>query len=498
MSIVERSRMSSVDTAWLRMDRPGNMMTIVSVTATATPLPLADFRQLIEERFLCFSRFRQRPVLGTMGAYWVEDDEFDLDAHIEVAHLPRPRGPRELQALAARLASTALDERRPLWKVDFVRRYRGGSAWVMRIHHCYADGIAMIRVLLSMTEADSTASAALAGSGGRRRAAGRARIDLLPLINWAGELPRPVGGLLEGVLTGSARLFRAVLHHALYPEQTALKSLRAGGMAGELASVLALPDDPATPLRGALSGVKVVAWADPLPLADLRTVGKALNCTINDVLMSTIAGALGSYLRDIGRDTSDLTIRATVPVNLRPAGGPLELGNRFGLVFVDLPLGIRNPLQRVYAMHDTMAALKGSMQPPMVLGMLGLLGSLPAAVQSPAIELFSRKATAVVSNVPGPQSVLTIAGQRISQMLFWVPQSGSIGVGISVLTYAGQVHFGLIADRALVPDPQAVSARFEPEFEKLLLAVTVGALAVKEQVSSKAKSRRGRRRRKAD
>jgi hypothetical protein len=130
-----------------------------------------------------------------------------------------------------------------------------------------------------------------------------------------------------------------------------------------------------------------------------------------------------------------------------------------------------------------MAALKGSLQPPMTLMTLGLLGMMPAALQAPAVDLFSRKASVVVSNVPGPQSPLHLCGQRITEMYFWVPQSGSIGIGLSLLSYAGQVYCGLIADRQLLDDPRAVIARIAPEFEKLVLAATVGVLATRERRS---------------
>jgi diacylglycerol O-acyltransferase / wax synthase len=113
-----------------------------------------------------------------------------------------------------------------------------------------------------------------------------------------------------------------------------------------------------------------------------------------------------------------------------------------------------------------------------------LMGLLPAALQAPAIELFSRKGTLVASNVPGPQAPLYMCGQRISEMYFWVPQSGSMGLGVSILSYAGQVFFGIIADEALIEDPQAVVDRFGPEFERLLLAVTVGALGSAPRSSS--------------
>src|SRR5262245_8548166 len=406
-------RMSSVDTAWLRMDSPVNAMVILSVTVTETRIPPAAFRRLVAERFLRFPRFRQRPVADALGAAWIEDEGFDLDAHLRVVDLPHPAGRDELEALAADLASQPLDSSRPLWQLHLVSDYDGGSAWIVRMHHCYADGIAMIRVLLSMTEATDAAADAMRG----RRAAAR-RPMLQPLADWVGQISRPVGSALGAALGEGARLLEAGLHQAMHPEQAAMLARQAGGTVNELARVIALPDDPPTPFRGALSGRKTVAWTDPLPLEDVKSLGRALECSVNDVLMSTVAGMLGAWLREQGHDTQGLSIRATVPVNLRDANAPLSLGNRFGLIFVDMPLGVANPLRRLYAMHSTLAALKGSLQPPITLAMLGLLGMLPAAVQTPAVELFSRKGTAVVSNVPGPKVPLYICGQRITEMYF--------------------------------------------------------------------------------
>jgi WS/DGAT/MGAT family acyltransferase len=439
--------MSSVDTAWLHMDTPGNAMMIVGVMATATPVRWSRFRRLLERRFLGFPRFRQRPVQDALGASWVEDTRFNLDAHVKRAALPEPAGRAELEELAAELASTPLDSNRPMWQAHLVERFLGGSAWILRIHHCYADGVAMVNVLLSIMEHEA--------------------------------VPAPTRGARRGVAEG-ARLIDGGLQHMLQPEQVVSYAVQAGAMVGELARVLALPDDPETPLRGALTGRKRVAWAGPIPLHEVKAVGKALDCTVNDVLMSTVAGALGSHLREQEFDVTDLVVRAAVPVNLRGAEEAPALGNRFGLVLVDLPLGIRSPLQRVYAVHDGMSSLKGSMQPPMTLMVLGLMGLLPAAVQSPAIDALSRKGSLVASNVAGPRVPLFMCGQRISEMYFWVPQSGTMGVGISILSYAGQVFFGLIADRSLVVEPRSVMDRIGPEFERLLLAATVGALAARE------------------
>jgi WS/DGAT/MGAT family acyltransferase len=481
MSTAGHERMSGVDTAWLRMDGPCNSMMIVSVSATETPIRPAAFRRMIEQRLLCFPRFRRKVVADAFGASWVEDEAFDLDAHLVHAALPAPAGKAELETLAGRLAGSTLDPRRPLWQIHLIERYGGGSAWIIRVHHCYADGMAMMRVLLSMTEQDP--GPALAPDGARDRARsgrGTAGPGAVPAPAWLRHLARPASDILEHALAEGARLLEQGVHRAFHPGEAGTLALEAGGMAGEFLKVLALPDDPGTPLRGTLNGEKAVAWGPAIPLQEVHAIGRALGCTINDVLMCTVAGALGGYLREQGFDTNDLRLRASVPVNLRATDEPLTLGNRFGLVFVDLMPGITNPLERLGAMHDAMAALKGSLQPSMSLVSLATMGMLPAALQAAAVETFSRKATAVVSNVPGPPAALSMCGQRISEMYFWVPQSGSMGLGVSLLSYAGHLHFGVISDRALVESPARIVERFSREFENLLLATTVAALALRE------------------
>ena len=206
----------------------------------------------------------------------------------------------------------------------------------------------------------------------------------------------------------------------------------------------------------------------------MKSVAKALGCTINDLLMSTAAGALGGYLRQHGEDTDGLSIRAAVPVNLRDPASAAALGNYFGLVFLELPIGIRDPLERLFAVHAAMSQLKGSYQPVLTLGLMAALGRMPSTVHAAAIDLLSTKATAVATNVPGPSEALYLAGGRIGRLIFWVPQSGDIGLGISILSYAGQVQFGLIADAGRVPDPDQVTARFREEFENVVLSVLLG------------------------
>jgi WS/DGAT/MGAT family acyltransferase len=203
----------------------------------------------------------------------------------------------------------------------------------------------------------------------------------------------------------------------------------------------------------------------------VKAVGKVLDCSVNDVLLATVAGALRRYLVDKGDATDGVELRAMVPVNLRANETEIGLGNRFGLVTLLLPVGIANPLARLYEVHHRMEALKGSYQALVAFALLGAAGIAPSAVQQQVLDLLANKATAVMTNVPGPQQQLYMAGARLKQIMFWVPQSGDIGMGVSILSYNGGVQFGLITDAARVPDPESIIAHFRPEFDRLLMTI---------------------------
>jgi WS/DGAT/MGAT family acyltransferase len=238
---------------------------------------------------------------------------------------------------------------------------------------------------------------------------------------------------------------------------------------GDAAAMALLADDSPTLLKGKLEGRKAVAWCEPLPLEDVKTIGKGLGCSVNDVLLSCAAGAIGSWLADQGDDPAGKEIRAMVPVNLRPLEQAWKLGNRFGLAPLTLPIGIDNPIARVFAVRQRMAELKGSYQPLLAFAILSITGLLIKPAQDAILGLFAKKTTAVMTNVPGPREPLKFCGATLRQNMFWVPASGDVGVGVSILSYAGGVQFGLITDTRLCPEPQQIIDRFAIEFEKLLL-----------------------------
>jgi len=443
-----RERISGVDTAWLRMDQPTNLMMIVGVMMFEGKLGLDDVRKAIRKRFMAFPRFGQCAVQDAAGAWWEEPGAFDLEAHVVPARLPGRGGKRELERLVSELASTPLDPARPLWQFHVVDNYAGGSALVARIHHCYADGIALIQVMLSMTDATAKASLAARARKAEVARAGGADSDL-----WR-KLVAPVKGIAADPLAAGA----------------ALQGIAGKGMevAAEVARLVMMGRDTPTRFKGALGTRKAVAWAESLPLEDVKAVGKALGCSINDVLLSMAAGALRAYLVDKGDEVEGLEIRAIVPVNLRPPSQGGHLGNHFGFVFLDVPVGMEHPLQRLYEVSRRMRALKGSYQPVIALALLSAVGYGPRTLQEQVTHLLGANASAVMTNVPGPQHGLYFAGQRIAGLEFWVPQSGGIGVGISILSYDGRIQFGVITDAGLVPDPARIVRRYGEEFDRLM------------------------------
>jgi WS/DGAT/MGAT family acyltransferase len=461
MTSPKREKISSVDTAWLRMDRPSNLMMICGVLLFRERVDFKRLQAVVNDRWMRFGRFYQRPVQELGVASWETTADFDINDHVVQVALPGKAGKRELQGLVSRLACTPLNPARPLWQYHFVDNYRGGSAVIARVHHCYADGIALVQVLLSMTDSAADGPPAIPAPPLRKR---RRESDD-PLA----ELIGPVSGVMKMARKVGASLIEKGAEVWLDPAKAIALAEQGGALTAEIAKLALMSEDSPTRFKGQPGIGKRVAWADPIPLDEVKAVGKALGASVNDVLLSCVAGALREYLVGKGDPTEGVMIRALVPVNLRPPEKAYKLGNRFGVVFLDLPIGIDNPIERLYAVRANMGTLKGSLQPILTLGLLAAAGAGPKLLQDQLVTVLARNATAVMTNVPGPPQPLYMAGARIERFMFWVPQSGNVGMGVSILSYNGEVQFGLITDRKLCPDPEHVIAQFGPEFEKLLL-----------------------------
>ena len=415
--------MTKVDTAWLRMDSPGNLMMIVGVWTLKPAIGYQDLCRRIEERLLKYERFRRRVVQDALGGSWIDDAAFDLGRHVVREKLRRrPKGQerKALQERVGELAMRPLDHGHPLWQVHLVEHYQGGSVLIVRIHHCIADGIALISVTMSLADGG-------APPPGRQRKPGAAGAE-----DWfAGTLLKPFAGMTAKALGAAGETLARSLGLLREPHQGAAGSLdlaRLGWQVASDAAALALmPDDSKTRLKGKPGGAKRVAWCKPIPLDEVKAVGKALNCSINDVLLGCVAGAIGEYLKSLGDDVAGLEIRAMIPINLRPLEQAHQLGNRFGLVPLVLPIGLGNPVEQVDEVRRRMKALKGSTQPLLAFGLLAIAGLVPKPAQEAMLSFFGKKTTAVMPNVPGPREPLKFLGSTLEQIMYWCRSPATSG-----------------------------------------------------------------------
>ena len=450
--------LSSVDYAWLRMDEPANLMVINGVLVMDEPVDFDLLRGVLQQRLLVLPRFHQRVVLRGGKPYWEADPAFDIDTHLRRRRLPEPGDERALRGVLDSLISSPLDPERPLWRFYLLEGFNGGSVLFGQIHHCIGDGIALLMVVLSLTD----------------------------LTREPSEEPNPITGLLrrneeeahaareltEQIMPDAVRLMSMPVE-ALRRTATWIKGLGSVGAFGRLAL---RPSDPKSIFKGPLQVEKRVAWTDAVPVEEVKAIGKALGGTVNDVLLTAIAGGMRRYLERRGQTAHGrLSFRAAMPVNLRPLEKMARLGNEFGLIFLSLPVGIPDPAERLTELRRRALALKRSLEPLVVFQVLRFLGITPLVVQKIVVRIFGTKATAVMTNVPGPRETLYLAGKPIREIFFWVPQSGRLGLGFSICSYAGNVRIGVGTDAGLVPDPQEIVEELHEELaamrEKAGLAV---------------------------
>jgi diacylglycerol O-acyltransferase / wax synthase len=450
---LHREPMANVDCAWLRMDDPTNLMMITGILTFAEPLSYEQVRQILEERLLTFNRFRQRvsvPHSSVASPSWEDDPHFDIEEHLRVATLPPPGDQQALQEVVSKLMSIPLNPIRPLWQMHLIEEYQGGSAVIARLHHAIADGLALVAVLLSLTD----------GAG-----------DATPVVTTA---PRPRSRSKSRVqrVTRSARVLAGELAHeslvAARDPRRVMEMARLGA-AGvtRLLQILVRSPDPQTVFKGPLGIDKRAAWSQPIALEDVKAVAKVMGGTINDVLLTAVAGGLRSYLLQRGEPVDGLSFHAVIPFNLRSLDEPLTLGNKFGLVFLELPVGVADPVERMEALKAHMDSLKESPEPLAIYALLNVVGMGPVELENLLVTIFGTKATGVMTNVPGPRRQLYLAGSPLRDVMFWVPQSGRLGLGVSIISYNGQVLVGIATDAGLIPDPEAVVAAYEQSFAEM-------------------------------
>ena len=470
--------MTYADNFWLCMDDPANLMVI---TAFMEFEELVDFKRLtstVEQRLASFPRFRKKVVKSPYGVgspTWEFDKHFDIRSHVHRVALPGRGDKAELQSMVGDFMTTPLDFKKPLWQVHLIENYGEGCVILFRIHHCIADGIALVHILLSAADTDPDTIFS-------ERVPPVKRNHTTPLFPWG----------LEGFIKTAKRAKGATLavgekllgewrEVVSSPEQLVGLAKTGSEFTTDVAAVLArltvMPSDPNTAFKGDVGVRKTAVWTEPMSLDKIKIVGKAIStATLNDVLIATVTGAMRRYLKSRSHRVNELDLRVLVPVNIRKPGTEDELGNKFSLVFLPLPIYLEDPVLRLKEVRRRTDHLKKSADAIVHFGLLSAIGVLPPTFARYFANFFSNKASAVLTNVPGPKEPLYFAGKKINNMMFWVPRSGMIGLGISILSYDGKVTVGIAADEGLMPDPEVLLEGFEDEFNHLVDLVVSGKI----------------------
>ncbi|MCP2258694.1 acyltransferase, WS/DGAT/MGAT [Streptoalloteichus tenebrarius] len=464
-------RLSALDASFLYLEDSTTPMHVGGVAILRRPRSGLDYERvlaLIEQRLPLVPRYRQRVVHvpGRLARpVWVDDPDFDLTYHVRRSALPRPGSDAQLHELVARLMSRPLDHSRPLWEIYLVEGLaRQHVAVVTKTHHAMVDGISAIDIGQVILDVSATPRA-------------------VPEELW---MPEPAPGPLQLVLDAAAEAVRSpgavidnVRSAAMDAAATARKVADAvGGLASAL-SAAARPA-PVSPLNIRISPQRRYAVARTA-LEDYRRVRSAHGGTVNDVVLAVVAGALRNWLLSRGEVvTSSTTMRALVPVSVRdPEADPATVptvGNKVSAYLVDLPVGEPNPVVRLHHVSHAMRAHKESGQSVAAGALVRLSGLAPPTLHALGARVassFSRRIfNLVVTNVPGPQVPLYVAGARMVEMFPVVPLAKGQALSVGVTSYDGGVYFGLNADRDGMSDVDVLAAMVEESLEELMGTVS--------------------------
>lgn len=455
-----RRTIGPVDTIWLNMDRPNNLMVIDSVMWTDEKLDWERLQAVVQRRLVDrYPVFRQVPIppRTPIGLpHWEDDPDFDITRHLVRAKLPAPGDMRALQRFVERFMHVPLDREHPLWTFYLLDGYDGGSAVYTRFHHALADGIALTQVLLSLTDQRSTDDLAELEAGPEPE------YHHHGLLGTAGALGTAAGSALRGGL----HLLADLPHLATHPASV-IDALAMVSDTGHIANKLLLTSIPRTPVSGTPGLHKRAVWSEPRQLETVKRIGRLAGATVNDVLIAALSGALHTYIIDQGGEAADLT--TMVPVNVRPLDKPLprELGNRFALVLLPLPTGRHAPLERLAEAKRRMDSIKHSPEAVLTFGLITAIGRTNPEIERLLVDFFSAKAIGVTTNVAGPGAGRFLAGTRIAGSLGWVPGSGHQTLGVCIFSYDRTVRIGFKADATVLPDPEKLVHAFDAELDEL-------------------------------
>jgi diacylglycerol O-acyltransferase len=463
------NRLSALDATFLHLEDSGAAhMHVASVMIFQGAAPAQD--ELIEHvlaRLHLVPRYRQRLASVPFGQgrpVWTDDPHFNPLYHIRHTALPRPGDEETLRQLAGRLFSQRLDRSKPLWEIWLVDRMADDRfALVAKTHHALVDGISGVDIttVLFDTSPDPAPTSPAPEPWVPRPLPGQAKLLADALVERSVVPAEMVRGVRA--LTRSPR-------RLLGEARESLAALGATTLSGISAPA------PPSPFNVDIGPHRRYTWVDG-DLGQFKAIKSALGGTLNDAVLTSVTLALGAYLREQGHDTAELVLKAMVPVSVRADAERGALGNRVAAMWAPLPVGIEDPIECFGEIHAAMEELKRSGQAVGAQVLTNLAGFAPPTILSQAARLQARQRffNLVVTNVPGPQFPLYLLGRRLRRLYPVVPLARRQALGIAIMSYDGQLGFGLLGDFDALPGLELVARDLEDAIARLARAAGVGA-----------------------
>ncbi len=460
------ARLSSLDATFLYFEKKEAPMHIGGVSIFEGEIPFRRFLKNLNARLPLLPRYRQRVTpdpFHLSHPTWEYDPDFDINNHVFRINLDSPGSEAELLELAGRIFSRLMDRSRPLWDVYLVYGLEGKrTAMIARVHHCMVDGISGVDLLkIVLDDSPNTKPAP--------------RPQPVPPARHPDITRRLVDSVLGGMQEGLSRLMdfqNGVLNLA-----QSLADQRAAGVMPGLSQLLVALAAPAAllPFNRACSGERKLVWSR-FSFDEVRAIRAALNGTVNDVVLTVLAGAVARYAELHGQQVSGRNMRVMVPVSLRRGEQCGTLGNLVSLLPLEIPLDLREPLARFRDINTKTQAMKRARAAESFSMLAALIGILPAPVQAGvgAMATFPLPPVNIVAtNVPGPQAPLYALGKRMIDYYPYVPVGYSVGCGCAVLSYYQKLYFGLTADAQAMPDVDSLKTFLDESFVELREAAGV-------------------------
>jgi WS/DGAT/MGAT family acyltransferase len=461
-----KKKVSETGQFWLAVENPKNLSIFTGLIELSAPIDIRTFRELIKRRLFHLISFREK-IIEDMSSpkkyYWVEDQQFDVRTHVEVVRLKNENDQAELQQLMSDIISVPIDMRKPLWQFILVKKYKKGCAIIARIHQCLMDRVDLIQVLLSLSDSHISNENQEKKSNEHKKRK-KWHIFSETIHNFHSKINlslSTVNSLITDCLKPMANPFFLI-------EKARLLMGTTSDRIGEIARIILMNPDSDSILKADLGLKKKFVWSQSFLLKDILALSRATNASVNVIFIATLAGAIKQYLK-YRKDPIDYReIRAITPVDMRVSPGGYSGALSFGLIPFDLPVHIDDPILRIAEVKRRIQNLDNLPDAVSAFASLTCIGvKVESFVEKIAIP-FSRKNSLLMTNTQGPSETLYINNIPASNIMFWLPRIGHIGLGTTILSYNKKVRLGVVCDSKQIPDTQPFIDAFERQLSNLL------------------------------